>query len=66
MNPEQRCHALKPHPLPESWIGETDAWLLSEGKHLRPWQKLGAHPTTLCGQAGVAFAVWAPSARMVG
>ncbi|MBL8389586.1 MAG: 1,4-alpha-glucan branching protein GlgB [Hydrogenophaga sp.] len=48
------------------WIGQTDAWLLAEGKHLRPWQKLGAHPTTLGGQAGVAFAVWAPAARWVG
>jgi 1,4-alpha-glucan branching enzyme len=48
------------------WIGETDAWLLAEGRHLRPWQKLGAHPTTMGGQAGVAFAVWAPAARWVG
>ena len=47
------------------WIGQTDAWLLAEGRHLRPWQKLGAHPTTLGGQAGVAFAVWAPAARHV-
>jgi 1,4-alpha-glucan branching enzyme len=47
------------------WIGETDAWLLAEGRHLRPWQKLGAHPTTRGDQAGVAFAVWAPSARGV-
>ncbi len=47
------------------WIGETDAWLLAEGKHRRPWQKLGAHPTTMNGQAGVAFAVWAPAARGV-
>jgi 1,4-alpha-glucan branching enzyme len=48
------------------WIGETDAWLLAEGRHLRPWQKLGAHPTTLGGKAGTAFAVWAPAARWVG
>lgn len=48
------------------WIGETDAWLLAEGRHLRPWQKLGAHPTTLNGAPGVAFAVWAPAARWVG
>jgi 1,4-alpha-glucan branching enzyme len=57
------------HPTPSDdtfWIGPTDAWLLAEGKHLRPWQKLGAHPTTLGGQSGVAFAVWAPAARWVG
>jgi 1,4-alpha-glucan branching enzyme len=54
------------HPPADTfWIGETDAWLLAEGRHLRPWQKLGAHPTTLNGQAGVAFAVWAPAARQV-
>jgi len=47
------------------WIGETDAWLLAEGRHLRPWQKLGAHPTTLQGLPGVAFAVWAPAAKGV-
>ena len=47
------------------WLGETDVWLLAEGKHLRPWQKLGAHATTLDGQAGTAFAVWAPHARLV-
>ncbi len=52
-------------PADTFWIGATDAWLLAEGKHLRPWQKLGAHPTTLNGQAGVAFAVWAPAARQV-
>ena len=55
-----------PHPPADPfWIGETDAWLLAEGRHLRPWQKLGAHPTTMNGQAGVAFAVWAPAARQV-
>ena len=57
------------HPTPADdtfWIGPTDAWLLAEGRHLRPWQKLGAHPTTLGGQSGVAFAVWAPAARWVG
>ncbi len=54
------------HPPADTfWIGETDAWLLAEGRHLRPWQKLGAHPTTMNGQAGVAFAVWAPAARQV-
>ena len=47
------------------WLGELDAWLLREGKHLRPWQKLGAHPTHQGGVAGVAFAVWAPNAQRV-
>jgi len=47
------------------WLGETDVWLLNEGRHLRPWEKLGAHPCTIDGVAGVAFAVWAPNARQV-
>ena len=47
------------------WLGETDVWLLKEGSHLRPWEKLGAHPCLLQGVAGVAFAVWAPNARQV-
>ncbi len=48
------------------WLGEMDAWLLGEGRHLRPWEKLGAHPCRHEGVAGVAFAVWAPNARQVG
>src|SRR3990167_685365 len=47
------------------WLGETDVWLLGEGRHLRPWEKLGAHLCTIDGVAGVAFAVWAPNARQV-
>jgi 1,4-alpha-glucan branching enzyme len=56
---------LPDHPV-GPWIGPTDAWLLAEGRHLRPWQKLGAHPVTVDGVAGTAFAVWAPQARSVG
>jgi 1,4-alpha-glucan branching enzyme len=52
-----------PHP---DWLGELDTWLLAQGQHLRPWQKLGAHPTHLNGHDGVAFAVWAPNAHGVG
>jgi 1,4-alpha-glucan branching enzyme len=48
------------------WLGDTDVWLLNEGRHLRPWEKLGAHPCTIEGVAGIAFAVWAPNARQVG
>jgi 1,4-alpha-glucan branching enzyme len=47
------------------WLGDTDVWLLAEGRHLRPWEKMGAHPCTIDGVAGVAFAVWAPNARQV-
>ena len=43
-------------------LGEMDVWLLGEGTHLRPFEVLGAHPTTVDGVAGTAFAVWAPNA----
>jgi 1,4-alpha-glucan branching enzyme len=46
-------------------LGELDLHLLAEGKHLRSFEKLGAHPMTLDGVAGVAFALWAPSAQRV-
>ena len=46
-------------------LGETDLWLLAEGTHLRPWERLGAHLREIDGVRGVAFAVWAPNARRV-
>lgn len=49
----------------EPWLGETDVWLLAEGRHLRPWEKLGAHPVLRDGVAGSVFAVWAPNAKRV-
>jgi 1,4-alpha-glucan branching enzyme len=42
-----------------------DAWLLGEGTHLRPYETLGAHGTTIDGVHGTRFAVWAPNARRV-
>jgi 1,4-alpha-glucan branching enzyme len=46
-------------------IGDLDLHLWNEGRHQRVFEKLGAHPLTLEGVAGVAFAVWAPNARGV-
>ena len=46
-------------------FGEMDRYLLGEGKHLRLYERLGAHPCVHEGAEGVAFAVWAPSARRV-
>ena len=46
-------------------LGELDLHLLAEGSHLASYQKLGAHPVTHDGVAGIAFAVWAPNARRV-
>jgi 1,4-alpha-glucan branching enzyme len=46
-------------------LGETDVWLLAEGKHRQPMACLGARPSTWDGVAGTAFAVWAPNAQRV-
>jgi 1,4-alpha-glucan branching enzyme len=42
-------------------LGELDLHLIREGRHERLWTVLGAHSRN----GGVAFAVWAPSARGV-
>jgi 1,4-alpha-glucan branching enzyme len=46
-------------------LGPMDDFLISEGTHLRLFDKLGAHLVTHEGAAGVHFAVWAPNARFV-
>ncbi len=46
-------------------LSDFDLYLLAEGRHLRLYDKLGAHPMTLEGVAGVGFAVFAPGARRV-
>ncbi len=46
-------------------LGPTDDFLIAEGKHLRLFEKLGAHLIDHEGASGVHFAVWAPNARFV-
>ncbi len=50
-------------------VGDTDLHLIGEGRHEQLWQVLGAHvqryDTPGGDVTGVAFAVWAPSARGV-
>jgi len=46
-------------------LGEQDLHLFNEGTHLRLFDKLGAHLTTVDGVAGTYFAVWAPNAERV-
>ncbi|UUP16724.1 1,4-alpha-glucan branching protein GlgB [Nitratireductor thuwali] len=48
-----------------STFGELDLHLLGEGRHLRLYEKLGAHPMTCDDVAGTRFAVWAPNASSV-
>ena len=46
-------------------LSEFDLYLLSEGTHLKSYEKLGAHLMEVEGVRGVAFAVWAPNAQRV-
>ncbi len=46
-------------------LGPMDDYLLVEGTHKHLYERLGAHPMTVEGIAGVHFAVWAPNARRV-
>jgi 1,4-alpha-glucan branching enzyme len=46
-------------------LGELDLHLVGEGSHEDLWERLGAHAREIDGAAGVAFTVWAPSARSV-
>ena len=43
-------------------LGPLDLHLLAEGRHFELHHALGARPHTVDGVAGVAYAVWAPSA----
>src|SRR5204863_4163119 len=46
-------------------LGELDLHLFGEGKHLKIYEKLGAHCVMHNRKRGVAFAVWAPAADQV-
>jgi 1,4-alpha-glucan branching enzyme len=46
-------------------LSDYDLYLFGEGKHTRLYDKLGAHPMTIGGAAGVHFAVWSPNAHRV-
>jgi 1,4-alpha-glucan branching enzyme len=46
-------------------LGDLDLHLLGEGRHRRPWERLGAHPFRHGEVDGTAFAVWAPTAASI-
>jgi 1,4-alpha-glucan branching enzyme len=46
-------------------LGDQDLYLFNEGNEHRIYTKLGAHLRVMDGVAGVAFAVWAPTAQRV-
>ncbi len=46
-------------------LGDLDLWLHSEGNHYHAYRKFGAQLTEMDGVRGVAFCLWAPSAKRV-
>ena len=48
------------------FITVLDRYLFGQGTHYKIFEKLGAHPKTYKGKAGMYFAVWAPHAKAVG
>jgi 1,4-alpha-glucan branching enzyme len=63
--------ATAPEPIPfgeapmTSLLTEDDLYLFNEGNHFQLYNKMGAHPVTIDGQAGTYFAVWAPNAEYI-
>ena len=48
-----------------SLLTADDIYLFNEGSHYRIYDKLGAHLTTVGGERGTTFGVWAPNAHKV-
>ncbi len=46
-------------------ITQDDLYLFNEGSHFHLYEKLGAHPSTVNGEQGAHFSVWAPNAERV-
>ena len=65
----KKAAAKKTAPeLPEQgpeFITELDQYLFGQGVHYDIFKKLGAHPSTLKGESGIYFSVWAPNAAGV-
>lgn len=51
--------------IAHSFFTDFDINLFKGGKHYRLYEKLGTHITTINGEEGTYFAVWAPSAKSV-
>ncbi len=49
----------------DGWFTADDEALFTGGRHVRLFEKLGAHLATRAGTRGVTFAVWAPAAMRV-
>jgi 1,4-alpha-glucan branching enzyme len=61
---ERQVEIEDPYRFPPI-LSDLDLYLLGEGAHMHLYEKLGAHKMVLDEVAGVAFAVFAPTARRV-
>lgn len=52
-------------PPDDSLLSNDDLFLFNEGTHCQLYEKMGAHLTSVNGQDGVTFSVWAPNAERV-
>jgi 1,4-alpha-glucan branching enzyme len=55
---------INPHAYADQ-IGPIDLHLFNEGRHVKLYEKLGAHPVQRGDDTGIVFRVWAPNARSV-
>ncbi|MCR4345928.1 MAG: 1,4-alpha-glucan branching protein GlgB [Sulfuricaulis sp.] len=62
---DKKTKSIQPVQQGISLLTEHDIYLFKEGRHVRLYDKLGAHLHTANGATGVYFAVWAPNARLV-
>jgi len=65
MSPESKTVVAASQLLTDQLLTDQDLYLFNEGSHYRLYDKMGAHLVTQKGQAGAAFSVWAPNARLV-
>src|SRR3977135_1746214 len=61
---ERQIEIEDPYRFPPI-LSDLDLYLMGEGAHMHLYEKLGAHQMVLDEVAGVAFAVFAPTARRV-
>ncbi|WP_281272412.1 1,4-alpha-glucan branching protein GlgB [Paenibacillus sambharensis] len=52
--------------MQNSGLTSEEVYLFHEGTYHQSYRKMGAHPVTEDGEAGVRFTVWAPNAQQVG
>jgi len=62
---DKKSKSIQPVQSGISLLTDHDIYLFKEGRHVRLYEKLGAHAHTVKGIAGVSFAVWAPNAKQV-